>query len=88
MTAYYIHLPQDFHDYEWEYEKKGCLLLMIDISGKSYFFTFYDPVRLEQTIKDNLSEYNYFFEENLVVIDKVNLKNIQNFIENMINTEK
>lgn len=40
MTAYYIHLPQDFHDYEREYEKKGWLLLMINISGKSYFLLF------------------------------------------------
>lgn len=86
MKNYSIKLPADFNEYAWEIESKGCLEIDIEIYGNVYTFNFYDPVRLNQTIQDDLDSHQFFFYENMVVIPSVNIKNIEYFINDIINT--
>jgi hypothetical protein len=86
MKKYIIKIEKDFSEYAWEVELKGCLEVDIQIFDKLYTFNFYDPIRLKQNIEDDLRSNQYFFSENLVVLPKVNLDNIEKFIENIIST--
>lgn len=86
MRNYKIKLPDDFTEYAWEIESKGCLEIDIKIYANVYTFNFYDPVRLNQTIQDDLDSNQYFFYENMVVIPSVNIENIESFIKNIIDT--
>ncbi|WP_416041095.1 hypothetical protein [Acinetobacter lactucae] len=86
MRKYIIKVERDFSDYAWEVESKGCLEVDIQIFDKLYTFNFYDPIRLNQTIENDLNSNQYFFCENLVILPKVNLKNIEKFIEDIIDT--
>ncbi|MDX8239352.1 hypothetical protein SLL78_13605 [Acinetobacter pittii] len=86
MKKYLTKIEKDFSDYAWEVESKGCLELDIQIFDKIYTFNFYDPIRLNQTIENDLNSNQYFFCENPVILPKVNLKNIEKFIENIIDT--
>ena len=86
MKNYKIKLPDDFNEYAWEIESKGCLEIDIEIYANVYTFNFYDPVRLNQTIQDDWDSNQYFFYENMVVIPSVNIENIESFIKNIINT--
>lgn len=61
MKNYIINLSDDFCEYAWEIELKGCLEVDIQIFDKLYTFNFYDPVRLKQTIEDDLRSNQYFF---------------------------
>ncbi|WP_333663670.1 hypothetical protein [Acinetobacter sp.] len=86
MRNYSIKFPDDFNEYEWEIESKGCLEIDIEIYGNIYNFNFYDPIRLNQKIQDDLYSNPYSFYENLVVISSVNVENIEYFIEDIIDT--
>ncbi|MCU4425777.1 hypothetical protein [Acinetobacter sp. WU_MDCI_Abxb74] len=86
MKNYILNLSDDFSEYAWEIESKGCFEVDIKVFDKLYTFNFYDPIRLKQTIEDDLRSNQYFFCENLVVLPKVSLDNIEKFIENIINT--
>jgi len=86
MKNYILNLSDDFSDYAWEVESKGCLEVDIQIFDKLYTFNFYDPIRLNQSIEDDLNSNQYFFYENMVVLPKVNLRNIEKFIEDIIDT--
>lgn len=86
MKNYILNLSDDFSEYAWEVESKGCFEVDIKIFDKIYTFNFYDPIRLNQTIEDDLSLNQYFFYENMVVLPKVNLRNIEKFIEDIIDT--
>ncbi len=61
MKNYIINLSDDFCEYVWEIELKGCLEVDIQIFDKLYTFNFYDPIRLKQTIEDDLRSNQYFF---------------------------
>lgn len=86
MKKYIIKIEKDFSDYAWEVESKGCFEVDIQIFDKLYAFNFYDSIRLKQTIEDDLRSNQYFFYENMVVLPKVNLRNIEKFIEKIIDT--
>lgn len=86
MKKYIIKIEKNFSEYAWEIESKGCFEVDIKIFDKIYTFNFYDPIRLNQTIEDDLNLNQYFFYENMVVLPKVNLRNIEKFIENIIST--
>ena len=65
-------LPANFDDYEWEATAKGYFQqARLIVSGNEYQLTFYDEVRLGQTMKDVLKSDGVFFEPNLVVVGSV-----------------
>lgn len=61
MKNYILNLSDDFSEYAWEVESKGCFEVDIKIFDKIYTFNFYDPIRLNQTIEDDLNLNQYFF---------------------------
>lgn len=81
-----MNLPEDFNDYAWEFESKGFFQLDIEIYDKIYTFNFYDSVRLNQTIKDDLNSSQFLFYENLVVLESITIENIEKFILYVIDT--
>lgn len=56
-----LNLSDDFYEYAWEIELKGYFEVDIQIIDKLYTFNFYDPIRLKQTIEDDLRSNQYFF---------------------------
>ena len=62
-------LPDDFDDYAWEVEAKGCLLdATVRWSGYDFVVSFYDPVRLAQTIASDLEQSSQTAFDRLVVL--------------------
>lgn len=47
MKNYIINLSDDFCEYTWGIELKGCFEVDIQIFYKLYIFNFYDPIRLK-----------------------------------------
>lgn len=86
MKNYVIKLPDDFNEYAWGIESKGCLEIDIEIYSNVYTFNFYDPVRVNQTIQDDLDSSQFFFYENLVVLESITIENIEKFIQYVIDT--
>ena len=78
MSDFSFVLPEDFADYEWEVEVKGWFSgAKMLLSGKSYQLNFYDPVRLGQTIGDDLELGRAFFEPNLIIVKSVTRSNME-----------
>jgi hypothetical protein len=77
MSSFMLDLPADFADYEWEVEAKGWFVARLAASGRQYLLNIYDPVRLGQTIEDDLKSGRVFFEPNLVVVETVTRANIE-----------
>lgn len=68
--------PIDEHETPWRGYRSNVAVEMGD--GTRYPITFYDPVRLKQTLDDEVSSGSPFFTEpGLVVIPVVNLENMQ-----------
>jgi hypothetical protein len=69
MAGYSLIFPEDFDEYEWEVTSKGWFdNARLNFSRKEYRLIFYDPVRLGQTIEDELQRGEAFFEPNLIVV--------------------
>jgi hypothetical protein len=72
VTTHKLVLPENFCEYASEVESKGwfpgAVLVHLD---KRYHLTFYAPVRLEQTIEDELQKRPCFAEPNLLVVGSV-----------------
>ncbi len=70
---------------EAEMVVKGCVELDIELSnGKCYQLSFYDPIRLNQTVERSLQRGgNFFAEANLIVLSSVTLEHIQIAIEEL-----
>lgn len=86
MKKCILNLPEDFNEYSWEFKLRGCCQLDIEIYDKIYTFNFYDSVRLNQTIKDDLNSSQFFFYENLVVLESITIENIEKFIIYVMDT--
>lgn len=85
MPTFFLSLPADFSDYEWEVTAKGWFSeARLVVSGKSYCLTFYDPARLGQDIKDELESAGVFFGSNLVIVRSVTRVNMERAAEWLI----
>jgi len=67
-------------------ESKGWTsVVKLQIEGSTYHLNFYDPVRLAQCISDELDNGDVcFFEENLIIIERLTEDNIHKAIETII----
>jgi len=75
MKKFFLFLPENFCDHEWEIESKGWYQGAIFMAaGKKYQLTFYDPARLNEDIHYDIENQCVFFEKNLVVVNVVNKK--------------
>ena len=87
MCGYQINFTTYFNDDEaWLIEAKGCLEIDVHINQKTYRFNFYDQMRLNQEISDALERSDYFFEENVVILEVVNQANMINFLDHVVGT--
>lgn len=65
--------PDYFGRRELETPDKGWLeVVVLFADGRRYVLSFYDPIRLQQTITDALEDRHVFIEPGLVVVDEVN----------------
>lgn len=81
MNTYFprLVLPEWFDDrvlFEMPY--KGFFVAEVELEDKShYILNFYDPIRLNQELDDNISlDKPYFAEQNLIVVPEVTLEHI------------
>ncbi len=82
MSEWELVLPDGFTEYEWEVERKGWIEVECILDGEKINVIFYDLVRLGQEIKEELDNGNFFFEENLIVLRKVNITSMKTAISN------
>ena len=88
MGAFEIEFPEGFDETEWLIESKGWFDgVVVRQAGRSYRITFYDAVRLAQDVADGLTRKSYFFERNLVVVEKVSVASIKAAIEDLVQRE-
>jgi hypothetical protein len=60
--------PVEMDDYQWwETESKGWLAVTVRWDGGEQEMTFYDPVRLSQSMNVDLARQGYFAERIIVV---------------------
>lgn len=85
MNIFSLKIPTDFDDYEWEVESKGYFgNVELEIYGEKYFVSFYDSTRIMQEINDEISSRGLFFENNLIVLEKVTKSNMVASIEQLV----
>jgi hypothetical protein len=84
MPNWSLDLPDDFGDHEWEVESKGWFDARLITSDRQYLLHFYDPVRLGQTMKDELDRVRLFFEPNLLVVQSVTRANMEHAVDILI----
>lgn len=67
-----LKFPDDFDDYASDVEAKGWFSgAILCVAGRNYALNFYDPVRLAQTIHDELERSKVFCEPNLCAVRSV-----------------
>tara|TARA_B100001989_G_scaffold22075_1_gene13424 strand:+ start:964 stop:1260 length:297 start_codon:yes stop_codon:yes gene_type:complete len=88
MTSYKLLIDEDFSEYEYEVEAKGWHSCSLIFNDKKYNLNFYDPTRLLQEANANLSRDGFFMEENLIVLEKVNLINIEKSISKLVKSKR
>jgi hypothetical protein len=86
-NEYSLELPAD-PDLDVEYvayerQCKGYLDAVIVIGGMRYHVTFYDPVRLAQTIESDLEASPVFLERNVIVIPSVTRAHMEAALERL-----
>lgn len=65
-------LPDDFDEYGWEVEAKGCLLdVTVRWSGRDFAVSFYDSVRLAQDVAADLEQAGHVLIGRVVVVERV-----------------
>ena len=70
--------PDEFEQYAWESESKGWFgEVRLELQGRRYRLTFYDPARLVQEIEKELQRGGTFFEPNLVVVPSVTRQHME-----------
>ncbi|WP_109441158.1 hypothetical protein [Acinetobacter haemolyticus] len=88
MKNYSLDYPHGFDLEERIWEAKGCITLIMTYEHQKFELNFYDPVRLVQTINDDLYSQQYFLEQNLIVVQNVNRLNIEKVIQDLVNHDK
>ena len=82
MAGYEIIFPNDFADYEFEYEAKGYLAGAKLVFGeREAELVIYDPVRLAQEISDEVDRVGYLVCPNLLVVPEVTGEAISKAVE-------
>jgi len=84
MASYELILPADFDEHEWEVEAKGWFAgASIIFNGYNIPLCFYDPARLVQEVESSLSSGRFFFEKNLIVVNLINRKNLEEAVDRL-----
>ncbi|ANM30465.1 hypothetical protein ABI59_14135 [Acidobacteria bacterium Mor1] len=80
-----VEFPVFFEECDWQtIEAKGWLTGVVVVArDRRSTVTFYEPVRLGQTIEDDLSTDAIFFERNLIVLPSVTRRNMEAALDRM-----
>lgn len=70
-------LPPDYSVYAWEIKDKGVLDTYVLVDDLPVSVSFFDPVRLQQEIADDLEQGRHFTVKRLLVVERVTLQNMQ-----------
>ncbi|WP_328388638.1 hypothetical protein [Nocardia sp. NBC_00416] len=84
---YNVRFPEGYSEREeWEASVKGWVQVVVTLSdGRGFQLSFYDPVRLSQTLDDEMAAGRpYVTEPNLVVLEEVSTANIHSAIADMV----
>jgi len=85
MASYSLVFPKDFDEHESEVTAKGWFgNARLISSGRQYRLIFYDPVRLGQTIEDDLQSECVFFEPNLIIVRSVTRSDMEKAVEFLV----
>jgi hypothetical protein len=75
-------LPPDFDDHAWEVEAKGWFDdVFVDFGNGKRQLSFYEPVRLNQDIRDSLDANEPFFTEHIVVVKRITRAGIEEAVK-------
>lgn len=84
LTTFSIRFPDYYDGLELEYEAKGYFadstIVIDDVEIRP---TFYDPVRLSQTIEADLDFHGFFCEPHVIVVPSVNRRNMIAAVEKL-----
>ncbi|OYW79954.1 MAG: hypothetical protein B7Z26_07240 [Asticcacaulis sp. 32-58-5] len=82
-----LNVPEYFFDepYGAKGYFSGCQL---EYEGQTYNLSFYDPVRLAQTIKDDIESDGIFFEKNVIVVQSITVEHLEKAIQTLINANQ
>lgn len=84
MMQYTLKWPHDFEDHSWQIESKGWFVgLEIIVGGKTLTPTFYDPTRLSQDVRSEISSAGFFFEPFLIVIQQVTREGMERAVADL-----
>ena len=75
-------VPDDF-DEDMARTKGWSQEIKVRSRGRVYSLICYDPVRLAQTIEDEVRTTGYFFEPNLIVAEQVDVEHIRAALERL-----
>jgi hypothetical protein len=81
-----LRLRDDVDGDLWDITAKGWFPAELSYRGRTYAVTFYDPVRLAQTIEDDLEQDGFFFAENLIVVKTVELRSLDDAVRKLVET--
>jgi hypothetical protein len=86
-TNFDIEFPPDYFDRgEVETPSKGWLPVTVILGGERYSLTFYDPVRLQQSLDDIVSSGRgvHFSDPGLVIVPEVTTANIRRAVADLV----
>ena len=85
---YEITYPEGLDEYDWaEIEAKGWLAVVLTWPGGRRTLSLYDPVRLSQTIEDEVRRLGYTVMSTLVVLPAVTRAEIERVVARMAEEE-
>ncbi len=71
-------LPEDFLEYAWEVEAKGVFWGgSVELASRRFGVTFYDPVRLEQDVRDEVASGRPVAISRLLVIARLTVAEME-----------
>lgn len=83
-AAVQIIYPDAMDDHDWAMtETKGWIEVTVRWAGGEHTVTFYDPIRLAQTVQTVLTQPGYFAERALVVVPKLTRDAIESTVAAM-----
>jgi len=81
---YEITYPDGLDEYDWaEIEAKGWLDVVVTWPGGRRTLSLYDPVRLSQTIEDDVGRHGYFVAATMIVLPAVTRAGIERAVARM-----
>jgi len=64
---YHLELPDDFDEYFWG--SKGYFPnAKLTIDRKTFIVTFYEPIRFQQDIVEEIKSDSFFFQNNIIIV--------------------